>query len=230
MRFNRQVKFWLVIALIHASVIYIFSRADAIEMTRTLVAATVVTTESQTHLDTEKTEHVIVENHRNTPTEMGQKALSDASNQNEVKGNKLPLLDDYGVQKSSTNTVSTTSTSANPLTPSLNKTANDTDSNKMQTSFTAPTHIGGHLHNPKPPYPVLSQDAGEQGTVTLSAMVETNGQPSSVDVIKSSGYARLDRSAQNTVLNQYRFIPATQGGQAVRYRYRFDIHFNLQKI
>ena len=60
-------------------------------------------------------------------------------------------------------------------------------------------------------------------------MVEPNGRASSVDVVKSSGYSRLDRSARDTVLNQYRFTPATQGGQAIRHRYRFDIRFNLQK-
>ena len=95
--------------------------------------------------------------------------------------------------------------------------------------LTEPTHIGGHLRNPKPPYPDFSRDAGEQGVVTLSVMVEPNGRASSVDVVKGSGYSRLDRSAHDTVLNQYRFIPATRGGQPIAYRYRFSIVFNLNK-
>ena len=95
--------------------------------------------------------------------------------------------------------------------------------------LTEPTHIGGHLRNPKPPYPEFSRDAGEQGVVTLSVMVEPNGRASSVDVVKGSGYSRLDRSAHDTVLNQYRFIPATRGGQPIPYRYRFSIVFNLNK-
>lgn len=96
-------------------------------------------------------------------------------------------------------------------------------------ALTLPTHIGGHLHNPQPPYPEFSRDAGEQGVVTLSVMVEPNGRASSVDVVKGSGYARLDRSAYDTVLNQYRFTPATRGGQPIAYRYRFSVVFKLHK-
>ena len=94
--------------------------------------------------------------------------------------------------------------------------------------LTLPSHIGGYLHNPKPPYPTFSQDAGEQGVVTLLVMVEADGHPSSVDVVKSSGFSRLDRSARETVLHQYRFIPATRGGTAIPYRYRFSIPFVLK--
>lgn len=94
--------------------------------------------------------------------------------------------------------------------------------------LTLPSHIGGYLHNPKPPYPTFSQEAGEQGVVTLLVMVEADGHPSAVDVVKSSGYSRLDRSAHETVLHQYRFIPATRGGTAIPYRYRFSIPFVLK--
>lgn len=94
--------------------------------------------------------------------------------------------------------------------------------------LTLPSHIGGYLHNPKPPYPTFSQEAGEQGVVTLLVMVEADGHPSSVDVVKSSGYSRLDRSARETVLHEYRFIPATRGGSAIPYRYRFSIPFVLK--
>lgn len=107
--------------------------------------------------------------------------------------------------------------------------ATNSAANSANTALTLPTHIGGHLHNPQPPYPAFSQDNGEQGVVTLSVMVEPDGRASSVDVVKGSGYARLDRSAYETVLHQYRFTPATRGGQPIAYRYRFDIRFNLKK-
>lgn len=103
------------------------------------------------------------------------------------------------------------------------------DAAKSEGDLTEPTHIGGHLRNPRPPYPEFSRDAGEQGVVTLSVMVEPSGRASSVDVVKSSGYSRLDRSAHDTVLNQYRFVPATRGGQPIPYHYRFSIVFNLNK-
>ena len=103
------------------------------------------------------------------------------------------------------------------------------DAAKSEGDLTEPTHMGGHLRNPRPPYPEFSRDAGEQGVVTLSVMVEPSGRASSVDVVKSSGYTQLDRSARDTVLNQYRFVPATRGGQPIPYRYRFSIVFNLNK-
>ena len=95
--------------------------------------------------------------------------------------------------------------------------------------LTLPTHIGGHLHNPRPAYPEFSKENGEQGEVTLSVMVEPNGRASAVDVVQGSGYARLDRAAHDTVLNQYRFTPATRGGEAIAYRYRFSIVFKLNR-
>ena len=95
--------------------------------------------------------------------------------------------------------------------------------------LTLPTYIGGHLHNPRPAYPEFSKENGEQGEVTLSVMVEPNGRASAVDVVKGSGYARLDRAAHDTVLNQYRFTPATRGGEAIAYRYRFSIVFKLNR-
>ena len=81
---------------------------------------------------------------------------------------------------------------------------------------TAASHIGGHLHNPKPPYPPRSIENGEEGTVRLRVTVEANGRPSAVSLVKSSGYPALDRSALTTVREHYRFIPATIAGVAVR--------------
>lgn len=92
---------------------------------------------------------------------------------------------------------------------------------------TAASHIGGHLHNPKPPYPPRSIENGEEGTVRLRVTVEANGRPSAVSLVKSSGYPALDRSALKTVREQYRFIPATRAGVAVRSDYTFGIKFEL---
>ena len=92
---------------------------------------------------------------------------------------------------------------------------------------TAASHIGGHLHNPKPPYPQRSIENGEEGSVRLRVTVEANGKPSAVSLVKSSGYSALDRSALKTVREQYRFIPATRAGVAVRSDYTFSIKFEL---
>ena len=92
---------------------------------------------------------------------------------------------------------------------------------------TAASHIGGHLHNPKPPYPPRSIENGETGVVRLRVTVEANGRPSAVSLVKSSGYPALDRSALKTVKEQYRFIPATRAGVAIRSDYTFGIKFEL---
>ena len=91
-----------------------------------------------------------------------------------------------------------------------------------------PTHIGGHLGNPKPPYPALSRENGEQGSVGLRVQVSADGRAQSVAVVKSSGYPRLDRSAKNAV-ERYRFSPATRGGVPIAYSYTFAINFSLKE-
>ena len=226
MRLTRQIKIWLLIALVHASVIYALSRAGAVEIVRTIVTASVVSSELPAFTEgvqTPSSKDKAVD----TQTTAAQKTMVRTSPQNHPQSNATPVSDDgvRSVQPNPTTAVAHALASS----PSLNNPSNNQTDNHASVTFTAPNHVGGYLNNPKPPYPAFSKDAGEEGVVTLSAMVEANGRPSSVDVVKSSGYSRLDRSARDTVLNQYRFTPATQGGQAIRHRYRFDIRFNLQK-
>lgn len=90
------------------------------------------------------------------------------------------------------------------------------------------THIGGHLNNPKPPYPQQSKMRGEEGSVGLRVKVTADGRAASVEVVKSSGYSRLDNSAKKAVEN-YRFSPARQGGRAIPFTYTFSINFKLNK-
>ena len=91
-----------------------------------------------------------------------------------------------------------------------------------------PTHNGGHLGNPKPPYPALSRENGEEGRVGLRVQVSADGRAQSVAVVKGSGYPRLDRSAKNAV-ERYRFSPATRGGVPIAYSYTFSINFSLKE-
>ena len=88
----------------------------------------------------------------------------------------------------------------------------------------APTHLGGYLNNPKPPYPPELMKQGISGTVKLRAMVEADGKPSSVEVV-SSTHPEFGESARQTVLNHYTFIPATRNGQPVRQSYTFTFRF-----
>jgi TonB family protein len=96
----------------------------------------------------------------------------------------------------------------------------------------APVHMpdasASDLHNPKPHYPPLSRSKGEQGTVLLKVCVSNSGSVDSVDLAKSSGYVRLDRSAQDTV-ERWKFHPARRGGQTVPMCYQLPIRFSLDQ-
>lgn len=94
-------------------------------------------------------------------------------------------------------------------------------------SETSASHRGSYLHNPKPPYPAVSIEKEEEGTVTLRAIVEPNGRPSKVEIVHSSGYRRLDQAALKVVTEKYQFIPATRLGKPVQSSYVFNIQFSL---
>ena len=68
--------------------------------------------------------------------------------------------------------------------------------------------------NPSPPFPAESRAAGEQGTVTLRVRTTPDGRPMAVEVLRSSGYARLDRSAVETAW-KWRFKPMPDDGTVV---------------
>ena len=96
----------------------------------------------------------------------------------------------------------------------------------------APVHMpdagASDLHNPKPPYPPVSRSKGEQGTVLLKVCVSESGTIDSVDIAKSSGFVRLDRSANDTV-ERWRFHPARKGGNPVAMCYQLPIRFSLDQ-
>lgn len=71
-----------------------------------------------------------------------------------------------------------------------------------------------YLSNPKPPYPTASRRLGETGTVYLRVHVSADGHAVHVEVKKSSGFARLDQSAQETVA-RWKFVPAKKGNNPV---------------
>ncbi|OAM35671.1 transposase [Eikenella sp. NML080894] len=88
----------------------------------------------------------------------------------------------------------------------------------------APTHLGGYLNNPKPPYPKQLEEDGISGTVKLRVMVEANGKPSSVEIVSAS-HPLFGRSAADTVRQSYTFVPAKRNGQPVRQSYTFTLRF-----
>lgn len=81
-------------------------------------------------------------------------------------------------------------------------------------AIVAPRFDAAYLDNPAPPYPPMSRRMGEQGKVQLRVLVNADGTAAQVELKASSGSARLDQSALDTV-KRWRFVPAKQGTQAI---------------
>lgn len=90
-----------------------------------------------------------------------------------------------------------------------------------------PRFNADYLDNPKPSYPALSRRLQEEGEVRLRVAVDSKGNASTVELFRSSGFARLDRIALETV-QRWRFVPARQGDQAVAAWVIVPISFNLR--
>jgi protein TonB len=85
-----------------------------------------------------------------------------------------------------------------------------------------------YLSNPKPPYPALSRRMREEGKVVLRVLVTSEGKAGRLDVEASSGSARLDESALDTV-RYWKFIPARRGNTAVQSQVLVPIIFRLDR-
>jgi len=92
----------------------------------------------------------------------------------------------------------------------------------------APRFDAAYLDNPAPSYPPLSRRAGEQGRVLLRVHVTADGLADDVQVRESSGFARLDTAAQETV-RRWRFVPARQGDRQVAAWVIVPINFALAR-
>jgi TonB family protein len=80
---------------------------------------------------------------------------------------------------------------------------------------------------PEPEYPDDSRIRGEEGIVTLSVSVDRHGRGLGVEVVRSSGYGRLDRAAIDA-LEQARFLPAKEGGEPVPSVKKIAVRFSLK--
>lgn len=85
-----------------------------------------------------------------------------------------------------------------------------------------------YLHNPQPPYPLLSRKLREEGKVRLRVRVSAAGRAEAVELVTGSGFSRLDEAARSAVAG-WQFVPARQQGQAVAGWVEVPIQFNLEK-
>jgi protein TonB len=90
-----------------------------------------------------------------------------------------------------------------------------------------PSFSADYLHNPAPAYPPLSRRMNEQGRVVLRVLVTADGAPEKVELRTSSGSARLDGAALETV-RRWKFVPARQGERPVAAWVLVPISFALE--
>ena len=81
------------------------------------------------------------------------------------------------------------------------------------------------LATPDPQYTQEARDAKTQGTVILQLIVDQQGRPRDIHVVRGLGFG-LDAKAIDAV-NQWRFQPATKDGQPVSVQIRVEVGFHL---
>jgi protein TonB len=92
--------------------------------------------------------------------------------------------------------------------------------------ITPPIFDAGYLSNPPPAYPALSRRLREQGRVVLRVHVTAAGAVDEAQVRTSSGHARLDDSALETV-KRWKFVPAKRGPEPMAAWVLVPISFGL---
>jgi protein TonB len=98
-----------------------------------------------------------------------------------------------------------------------------------EPAATPPVASANKAVNKAPLYPSLSRRLKEQGTVYLQVLVLKNGKVGQLKLKQSSGFARLDQSALNTVRG-WTYQPALKLGQPIDYWFVQPVIFNLNSI
>jgi len=91
----------------------------------------------------------------------------------------------------------------------------------------APRFDAAYLDNPKPEYPLMARRNGDEGKVVLRVHVTEEGRAAEVQLHSTSGSSALDKAARSAVQN-WRFVPARQGAQAVSAWVLVPVVFKLQ--
>ena len=82
------------------------------------------------------------------------------------------------------------------------------------------------LRHVEPVYSSASVKAHEHGIVAVQVLVDEQGRPDQVELLRSSGFPRLDASALRSV-HRYRFAPVKRGSQAVPVWTTVHVEFDL---
>jgi TonB family protein len=76
-------------------------------------------------------------------------------------------------------------------------------------------------------YPFASIAAEEEGLTRVSYLIGVDGRATDCQIVKSSGFNRLDAATCSIILRRFRFNPATRNGQAVAERGSFMKRWRL---
>jgi protein TonB len=80
----------------------------------------------------------------------------------------------------------------------------------------------------EPEYPATSRRLGEQGSLVLQVLVDTDGRVLDTKLVQGSGFERLDQAALDGVKTDYRFLPGTLDGKPQQMWYTFKFTWKLR--
>jgi protein TonB len=98
---------------------------------------------------------------------------------------------------------------------------------KGPSTRTPPSTQGRGARITQPEYPPQSRRDGEEGSVQLRCLVKEDGRCSEVNVVKSSGFDKLDAAAVKEVQRNWKFVPAKEDGKPVAMQHTFVVTFRL---
>jgi len=84
-----------------------------------------------------------------------------------------------------------------------------------------------YIHAPQADYPPMARRMGEEGRVVMQVLVNDKGRAEKVEIVKSSGFARLDESAKIALLRAL-FKPYLEDGKATMVLATASINFSLR--
>ncbi len=147
----------------------------------------------------------------------------------------MPRLQRPAVQQSATPTISSSTLSETtpsthvspvPATTAPAATGSARPAPSATTAVVLPSSDADYLNNPPPAYPRMSRRLGEQGTVLVRVFISTEGRAEKAEIRTSSGYARLDEAALETV-QRWRYLPGKRAGLPEAMWFNVPVRFVL---
>ncbi len=81
---------------------------------------------------------------------------------------------------------------------------------------------------PLVPYPMIAQQLREEGTVVVAMEIGTDGVPTDVTLVQSSGFGSLDQAAMQAA-RKYKFQPPMRDGRLVTAKVEVPFKFFFKR-